>query len=606
MTFQQRTALVLSLLLIQVTVLPAAAQRFGQWWWEARVEAAERSYDDIVESGEGTRSSGTFGQSDLKLSLGLNGYILHPAVGRFRLGADLMLSEIDGGRLRDADRVGLRADVHLLPRSSFPVRVFFDRALFDYTTVSEEDPFTLLGVPDTTDHWGARVRLKSGPLRGTQLGIDAVDTDFLAPETNDESQDLQFIDWSRAGQRFKHRVRAERRDRSFGTLDLDIEEISLNFGEAGDLAPSWQWQMNGFSFLREQILADGPTLDTDSYRVSNRVTHPVRGTDLLDIQHVLGIFNIEDSSTDNQELTVFYRWRPRQGLEVAPFGRFGYRTAEASSVTAPEAGFLVSWSRQHGKLDSLVVGRASYRTEQRNRGEDSGDESQMALGFAGSLAHGSLRGLRKEIEAEIRHNELRFDIEPFLVLPDLGLPRGGLRSEDFGRARISLGHRWDSKSLDAYGEWSRREALNELNATDFTAETLSANVGLVARRFSLRGTAGETNVFQEVLGEPSDQQVRFTSFAATWRPFRYLSLRGSWRSDLRQLPLVTDLESERVEGGVEIRIGQIVLRGSAFESRQQLEQGPERINRGIVWSISRRFRGWLPIVSSVERRGVIR
>lgn len=581
--------------------LPAAAQRFGQWWWEAEVGAAGRSYDNLFDG-----STSTLEQTDFKLSLALNGFILHPALGRFRLGTDLLFSEIDGGQLRDSDQVGLSADVELLPRGSFPVRLFFDRSQFDYTTLSDEEPFTLLGAPETTTRFGARVRLKSGPLKGALVGAEAVDTEFLDPRSNDETQDFQFIDWGRAGKRFQHRARLERRSRSFGTVDLEIDEWTLNFGERGEIAPSWQWQLNGFGFARQLTLADGSRLDSDSFRVSNQVTHPVRGRDLFEIQQRLGLFRIGEASTDSQQLAVFYRWRPSDGVEVAPFTRFTHQSSRVGSLASPEAGVSASWSHQTSTLGTQLRGRASYGTLQRTGEGVSRDETELTVAVGGNLSHGRMRGLRKELELEVRRNELRVEGETFTDLPDLGLARSALGTEDAVRGRVTLSHRWRTRGVEAYGEWNRRETANVQALGDFETETLSANLGFFATRFSLRATTGQTRVFQEVLGEAAEQEVSFLSVAGRWRPHRVVSLRGSWRTDTRRLPLVADLDGERFEAAARLQFGQIFLEGTYFETTQELFGGPQRINRGVTWTVTRRFAGWLPIVSSVERRGVIR
>ena len=44
----------------------------------------------------------------------------------------------------------------------------------------------------------------------------------------------------------------------------------------------------------------------------------------------------------------------------------------------------------------------------------------------------------------------------------------------------------------------------------------------------------------------------------------------------------------------------------AYNSVDSIESSPDREGRGFRWSVSRRFGGWLPIVTGTRRRGTIR
>ena len=103
-----------------------------------------------------------------------------------------------------------------------------------------------------------------------------------------------------------------------------------------------------------------------------------------------------------------------------------------------------------------------------------------------------------------------------------------------------------------------------------------------------------------------DQEVRFTGAGARWRPWRYVHLNGSYREDQREFVLAPDIDGDRAELGLELRVGQVQLLASLFETRERLMDGSERTNRGLRWSIGRRLAGWLPIVTGTQRRGTIR
>ena len=57
---------------------------------------------------------------------------------------------------------------------------------------------------------------------------------------------------------------------------------------------------------------------------------------------------------------------------------------------------------------------------------------------------------------------------------------------------------------------------------------------------------------------------------------------------------------------LEVRIALLELELRAYETEQQLAGDPARMNRGLSWSIRRRFAGLLPIFSAPQRQGVIR
>jgi hypothetical protein len=104
----------------------------------------------------------------------------------------------------------------------------------------------------------------------------------------------------------------------------------------------------------------------------------------------------------------------------------------------------------------------------------------------------------------------------------------------------------------------------------------------------------------------NDQSIRTIGVAAAWRPSRYVTLRSSYRLDDRRIALSPDVEGTQFEAGVRWQVGLLYLDATFLESDQRLSGGPETTLRSLTWTISRRFGGWLPIVSGPERRGVIR
>jgi hypothetical protein len=219
-----------------------------------------------------------------------------------------------------------------------------------------------------------------------------------------------------------------------------------------------------------------------------------------------------------------------------------------------------------------------------------------------TVGHGDDRGLRKEIEASWGRNRLQRAGEAVEGLPDLGVGLGGVGTEDSLRGRLTLRRRFGSStSLYAYGEASRRELTGVIGAGGPSVDTLTGTLQLAGRRASLAGNVGTSRV-----GAPSTQEVRFGAATLTLRPLRRLSLNASYRADLRNLELAPDVDAERIEASADLAVGAFVLTGQGFQTTEASRDGPERRNRGLVVTLSRRFGGWLPIVTGLPDAGVIR
>ncbi len=580
---------------------PVDAQQFGRWWWDGSLGLAQRG----TENSTGGVVLSDFDQQELRAALGVNGFVVHPAIGRFRLGLDLAVTELEGGRDLDTERSGYSAEFSFLPRGSYPFSLFYRRQLYDYTRREDDETSPLVGVADTSEQWGGRFRVRKGPLVGTLFGVNHTGYDFLGGSTREEIHDREFVDWSQSSDRLQHHLRLEHRLREYGTVDLEIEDLTLNFEQRGETAEVWRWQLSGVGIQRQVGVGDDPRRTTDDYRLRTRLYRPIQGTDQLDLDANLGLSRPEGrDSLESLGLAVAYRWRPRPRWEIAPFVSYARQTTRSLEVESPRAGLRVSLNGKKGALDWLVGGGASYGSLERRDATASSDESLSSFSFNASVGHGETSRLRKELEVEAGRNELRLDRSNLLIdLPDLGLPGTVLTDEDFYRLRATLAHRWDSKWLSGWGEWSRREASDGIVAGDFSSETSTATVQYGSRRLTVQANIGETNVDQPLLG---DQQIRFQGANARWRPWRLVSFTGSFRDDVREFVLAPDIDGDRLELSLELRVGEITFLAGAFETNENLASGFERSNRGLRWSISRRLAGWLPIVTGTQRRGVIR
>lgn len=577
---------------------PVVAQVPGQWWWEAAVGLRGRGLENEIDG----RRLNDYRENSVELGFDLHGYIVHPAIADFRIGVDALLSHINAQTGRDTNRLGLDVDLNLLPRGAYSARLYLKRGLYDYSGLSVDDPFLLAGVPDTNTVWGGLTRIRKGPLTGLVAGLERTSIDFLRADARKDSGERDFLEWSR-GDRFRHRVQVERRSREYGTIDLGIEDFFVNIDERARISPRWKWDMFGRGLRRDLTLESGTTT-TNNLRLRNRVLHQLREGDLLDLRYTIGTTRFEDGpNNENHGFSIFYRWRPSEAVEVAPFGSYVAQSANGREVRSPRAGISTTWRKPSRTMDTMLSGRASYGSIDYEGSPGATDQSQFAWGLNGSLAHGRSSDLRKELEFDVTHDELRLTSVPTLTLPDLGLPQDGLGTENRYRSRLTLDHRWDASFIGGWAEWTNSQSSGSVVAAPFETESLMGQFQFGTHGLGLSSTIGETRV--ERLGV-DEQDVSFAGASAWWKPRRHLTLRASYRRDLRELATTPDIDGERYEAGVTLRFGQLALDALVYENNERFDGGSERTNRGMTWSVSTRFAGALPILTGTKRRGVIR
>jgi hypothetical protein len=456
----------------------------GQWTWDAALGFDQSSGESRI-GGEKTSETD---QQNLKLSLGMNGFIVHPAVAGFRLATEAYLSRYDSDQSLDTERFGVRGDLNLFPRGAYSARLYFNRQIYDYSGFNVDDPFTFFKVPDTGTTWGGRLRFRRGPLRGILLGYERSQFDFLSPEADRETQERQFLDWTAGSTKVKHHLRIERRFRDFGFADLENDYLTVNLDERAEISPTWRWELFGTGIRRETVLPDDEPFDSDDYRVRTRFLHDVKDRDLLDFGLNWGRFQADSSPrTDSYGLSVFYRWRAAPGWEVAPFAQYDDQSANGLSVNSPRAGVSASWSRSGRVLETLLTARTSYARIERSDETESEDESQTAFAVTASIGHAHLSGLREELELEASRNEIRFRRDAIDVVEDLTYPRDGLGTEEYQRARFTLSRHWNSRNLSTWLEWSRRESSDGLDLGHGSVRRTAAS-GAGERRADLRAT----------------------------------------------------------------------------------------------------------------------
>ena len=349
------------------------------------MDYGQRVYDNFVDGDPVSR----FDQQDLRLGLSVNGFVIDPSVGRFRLGLDLRLSQLEGGRGIDEQGVGGHADLQLFPRGRAPIRLSFEHRQFEFTDFDPLDPFALLGLPDTNTRWGGQLSVRRGALRGTVFGAELNTVTFLDPQAEDDRQDRLFAEWSRGGASAQHHLRLDRVLRQYGAIGLELEDLTLNLNERFELGGTWNWQLTGTGISRSVVQGVGDETTSDSFRLRNRVSHQVRQRDFVELNYNLDLLDRDSGSTSQgHDILFLYRWRPTRDWELAPFGEYIYQRGDNLTLRSPRGGLSLTWSRPMRAWNTTWTARASYGQVELTDSEQSTDDSDLALFLAGSVAHG--------------------------------------------------------------------------------------------------------------------------------------------------------------------------------------------------------------------------
>jgi len=390
---------------------------------------------------------------------------------------------------------------------------------------------------------------------------------------------------------------------TFQRLSFEIEDFVANLNERFQFGDTWNWQLTGTGISRSVAQEDREGTDSDSLRLRNRVYHPVRQRDLFDLNYNLNLFRTESSSTAQaHDALVVYRWRPRRSWEIAPFTQYLYQLSDDLTLQSPRLGLSLTFSQSRPSWDTTWTSRGSYGKVELTDAEQTADDSNLALFLTGTIGHGPSSGFRQELAIELSRNELRIRRQPILGLPDLTPGDLGLGIEDFARSRLTLSRRWGPRFLQVWGDWTFRKSTGFESFEDFESQSLLATLQFGGSRFNVGSSYGQTSVTQKITG---DQDVESLSVTVGFRPLRPLDLRASYRSDKRLLLLTPDIDTQRYDLIATIRVLGFIVEGRFFESSESLLTDSERTNRGLIWSISRRFTGWLPILTGTGPRGTI-
>lgn len=337
---------------------PARAQRHGQWTWDGAVGIGQRSYRN--DGGDGMLG---YDQGELRLSLGLNGFILSPAIAGFRLGADASFLRISDTGSRDTIQWGGRGDISILPRGIVPVRLYASHQRYEFGKESSS-PVTSSGAPDFGTTAGGRVRVRRGILGGLLAGYDWSRLEFVEPGSSPQDRGIGFVDWVAPVPRFQPHLRVERRDEEYGGLGYGFRDWVAGYDHRGPVLGTWTWQLSASGLDRETSYDPGPSTTTRTARVQSNLTRPAGPGETISIDYGLGYGDVAlGASSTTQIGTARY---------VGTFGR-GFTGGSSISWTAarsgeisssgPQASLSAGWSGRSGPWSGAVNLGADYYGE---------------------------------------------------------------------------------------------------------------------------------------------------------------------------------------------------------------------------------------------------
>ncbi len=570
----------------------ASAQQYGQWTWDARIGARQRAH--AFTEGEETVSE--LRERDGFLSLGVDGYVVHPAIAAFRLGLDTSLVQREDGTTTFGSRkLGYRGDLRILSTGAYPVHVYAARQKYSYGDAS---PAARIGsIPDDITTFGARVRVRSGPLTGLVARAERLSITLLGPNGGVESQQNQLADWAGGGKKWQHHYHLERQARTFAAARYSTDDISLLADETYRSAAS-QWTSSS-QFVRRGWSSETVSGSSiTALRVQNRFLRTQSPTRSWELQQSSGL-TLADSSSQSHTLGVRYSLATRGHLAIAPFANIGIQTSDALRVFTQQAGVSATWTAAKGPVSALLSGSAAALVLQKEGDGVSPRDSSVTAGAGGSLSFRPRRGVDSQVETYVSRNELRKSGETIAASSVL-VPTGGVGTEDRTQARLTLGRKWRPVGVHLYVDWVAQTTSGDLQVNPYSAETLSSSLQVTLRNLNVSMSAGSAKLEQNRV-----QELSFVTAAGRVHLARMLSVTGNYRQEKRSAAGEPEVDGTRSEAGLSLQLGSYAIEPQAFVSTQTFA-GLERSNRGFTITIARGFGGVLPIVTGAQRRGVVR
>jgi len=587
-------------LCILFSIQAASAQDYGRWWWEVLAGFAKRDTENVRD---GELSSST-GQSDLRVSTALNGFIVNPAVARFRVVLDTFLSGLGSERGGNSNRFGLGGEISGFPKGKFPFRLFARQRFFAFENDGLTDPLILLRQPDTGYDLGGDFRIRRGAFRGIRLMFEQNSIDFEDKSVGIDRRSRQSFEFQRAGSRFRHRVRLENSDWDSALSSIGMGDFKVYVDEGAAFAENWQWQTYATGLRRTLTYNGGAPSETDFIDVRNRFARLGPGGDELVARYDFRQRSADSAggATSNQ-VAASYRRNLAGRWQVKPFVLLTDISSGDSSSFEPRLGVTADWQWARPGVQVTLTPGAAYGRPAFEVAGSSYKQSNLNLSLAGVVGAGRVAGLRKEFEFQISRNDLRLLSEPIEELPDLGISLTGFGVYDLFRARFTLRHHWDGMQFDTWADWFRTEQPGTADLGGFNSESLIGNLQFTARRGAITANVMRTEADR---GPGTEQQVNSYGVGGIYRPWRDLQLRVWYSGTQRQLFFAPDIDGVTYKIGLRYQWGRVFFGGEYFNITDRSVGGSELVSRGVQWTLSSQFSGWLPVLSSVKRRGVIR
>lgn len=575
----------------------ARAQQYGQWSWTGEVGIGQRRYDNDTDGG-----NQRYGEKYLRFSLGLNGFVLSPAIAGFRLSGEAQLMNIDGAGGRKTVELGGRGDVWILPQGAVPIQLYAGLRRYDFGEGSSS-PVYSSDTPELGTTVGGRLRVRRGPLGGLFAGYDWSRLSFVEADARPQSLGIGFADWVAPVPSFQPHLRVERRDEEFGRVGYSFRDWVGGYDHRGPVPGGFTWQLSATGLDRETSWKSGPSTTARTSRVQSNLIRSTGAVGTLSIDYGLG-YSSYAAGAASVSNTATARWVASLGSGFTAGSAFTWASARSRNFTSdgPQASLNAGWSGRKGSWSGSVSVGGDW-LQQDQTFEDKNARSSAWGGTASlTVAHESGSGIREEIAVSAARNELRPSGVAETDLPDLGLGILAARTEDRQTARLTVNAPLGAIRTVVWGEIERRSTsegfLNPV-AYRFEKDTVSASV--FGGRVSLVLNGGSSRV-----KDGTDQDVRFVGASVNVRPATWLNFGGSYRLDRRHLTGSPNIDAWRGEAVMGIAVGAFRLTGTGFLTEEKVADGTRRRNQGFTWSLSRTFGGWLPFVSAPIRRGVVR
>jgi hypothetical protein len=598
MTGRSRRRFLLAGTLFLALTRSGLAEEYGQWHWDGSISYSDRNHRFESDG----RETSSYEERSLGLGLGVDGYVLNPAIASFRLGLDAVFEKYASGFTLDQKRWGGRFDARILPLGIVPIRLYFDRHEIRFDGLGSDDPLAARSRPSVSTSLGGGVRVRSGPLTGLRASFDSTILEPLDPDEKNRTEERETLEWSGSTRKFQHHWQIDRVARVYGYPDVRIDDTTLTIDEHGRVAPLWRLDAT-FQAIRREYKWDGlESIGTELGRFGAHLVR-VNGRDSVDFGYTADLTRTRNSpDVESHSFVARAVWRPTSTLQVIPSVGFDFQKSDGTTFEAPNAGLSANWNHP-GTVDVSTNGSASMVWIDWSSPDIDRRETVLRILAGTSIGAGAADRLRGTLELSWARNDAREVGESRPELPDLGANLGGIGIEDRTRIRFVLSRQTQNSGGRIQLDFTRRESDAGLATNRFTADDTTALADLTWGSLHAFANAGRSELDSELAAR---QSFDYLGAGLGWSPWTGTSLRASWRADTQKVAWGPDIEGRRGEAELAVDVGAFRIRGTAYLNSERFEEGSERVDRGFVASISRTFGGWLPIISAPERRGVVK